>query len=136
MPIKSTLYSHNSDEWETPQALFDEYDSIFDFDLDACATPENAKCSKYYTIKDDGLAQEWRGVVWCNPPYSQVAKWVKKAYESSHRGGHRLLCSYLREPTRNGSMSTYGHTRLRSILSRGVCGSVIQQTMHRFHPWL
>lgn len=58
----NTLYLHNSDEWETPQDLFDDYDAMFDFDLDVCATPENAKCEKFFTKEDDGLTQKWGGL--------------------------------------------------------------------------
>ena len=80
--VKDTLFSHKSDEWETPQWLFDLYNAIYHFDLDACATPQNAKCQKYYTKEDNGLECEWEGSVWCNPPYSEAAKWVEKAVES------------------------------------------------------
>ena len=30
------MFSSKSDEWTTPQALFDELDSEFHFDLDPC----------------------------------------------------------------------------------------------------
>ena len=56
------------------------------FTLDVAATAENALCDKYFTAEDDGLAQDWTGVVWCNPPYSSVARWVEKAYASSLTG--------------------------------------------------
>lgn len=77
------VMTSKTDEWETPQRLFDKYNSIYGFNLDACATPQNAKCKRYFTKEQDGLKQEWRGVVWMNPPYGrQIGKWIKKAYES------------------------------------------------------
>jgi ParB family chromosome partitioning protein len=38
------------------------------------------KAVRYYTIKDDGLKQPWRGNVWLNPPYvaDSVPKFLKK----------------------------------------------------------
>ena len=71
MPISEALYSSKTDMWETPQELFDELDKEFHFDLDVCATPENAKCKRYYTPKQDGLSQPWDGTCWCNPPYGR-----------------------------------------------------------------
>lgn len=50
------------------------------FDLDVAAAPHNAKAPKFYTLEDDGLAQPWTGNVWCNPPYSDLAAWVAKAW--------------------------------------------------------
>lgn len=75
------MFSSKSNEWATPQVLFDKLDREFHFTLDPCATPENAKCKKYYTESDDGLAQDWTNKpVFCNPPYGrEIAKWVKKA---------------------------------------------------------
>ena len=46
---------------ETPKYLFDRISSIFNFSLDACALPENAKCESYYTPEDDGLSKPWWG---------------------------------------------------------------------------
>jgi site-specific DNA-methyltransferase (adenine-specific) len=66
MPTKA-----GSEEWETPQWLFDELNKEFDFTLDACATEANAKCRKFFTKEQDSLKQSWAGeTVWCNPPYS------------------------------------------------------------------
>ena len=71
---------------ETPKYLFDKISSIFNFSLDVCALPENAKCENYYTPKDDGLSKPWMGGVWCNPPYGrEISSWVKKAYEESQK---------------------------------------------------
>ena len=85
---QNVLFSHNSDEWETPQELFDKLDREFHFSLDACASDENHKCDNYYTIEDDGLDKIWDcGAIFCNPPYSQIAKWVEKCYREGQKDG-------------------------------------------------
>lgn len=45
--------------WATPQDFFDKLNEEFHFDLDPCATAENAKCAKYYTKEINGLEQNW-----------------------------------------------------------------------------
>lgn len=84
----SVHFSSKSNEWTTPQYLFDELNDEFNFTLDPCATDENAKCSKYFTIEDDGLSKDWSNdVVFMNPPYGrEIKKWIKKAYEESLNG--------------------------------------------------
>ena len=81
-------YSSKTNEWSTPQDFFDELDKEFNFTLDPCATSENAKCTKYFTVEDDGLKQDWSNdVVFMNPPYGREIKyWVQKAYEESLKG--------------------------------------------------
>ena len=79
------VYSSDSNEWETPQWLFDLLNVEFMFELDPSANDNNAKCDLYYTNCENGLSVPWAPyTVFCNPPYSpwQTAyKWVKKAYE-------------------------------------------------------
>ena len=86
--MNKALLSSNSMEWATPQSFFDELNKEFNFTLDPCATDQNAKCRKYFTKNDDGLAQSWRGeTVFCNPPYGrEIGKWVEKAYNEAKRG--------------------------------------------------
>jgi len=65
MPVKA-----KTTEWETPDYLYKEYDDKYHFDLDAAATPANAKCKKFFTKEDNGLQKSWKGyTVWLNPPY-------------------------------------------------------------------
>lgn len=61
--INNGLFTSNTDLWETPQNFFDIYNLIHDFKLDVCATKDNAKCAKYFTIDQDGLSQDWSGGV-------------------------------------------------------------------------
>ena len=85
--MENVHFSSKTDLWATPQEFFDKYDKIFNFEVDVCATKENAKCDKFFTQEDDGLSQEWEGVCWMNPPYGRdIGKWMKKAYESSLEG--------------------------------------------------
>jgi len=79
------MFSSKSNSWETPQDFFDKLNDEFQFTLDPCASHENHKCSKYYTIEDDGLSKDWsEETVFVNPPYGrEISKWVKKCYEES-----------------------------------------------------
>jgi site-specific DNA-methyltransferase (adenine-specific) len=87
--MNKALLSSNSEEWATPPAFFAALDAEFHFTLDPCATRKNAKCSRFYTIEDDGLTQNWGGQrVFCNPPYGRkIGAWVRKAYEESRKPG-------------------------------------------------
>lgn len=91
MRNQETLFSSNSCDWATPLDFFQQWDEQFHFDLDVCATPENAKCARYFTREDDGLVQDWTGhVCWMNPPYGRgIINWMRKAYESALGGGRR-----------------------------------------------
>lgn len=80
------LFSHQSDEWETPKSIYDELDAEFHFTLDPCATVENHKCETFFTAEQDGLLQDWGGyTVFCNPPYSEIGTWVEKAFRESRK---------------------------------------------------
>lgn len=85
--ITQGLFSSATDEWATPQRLFDDLDAEFHFTLDACATDANAKCERYYTREDDGLLQDWSGeCVWCNPPYGKtIGQWMRKCSEEAKK---------------------------------------------------
>ena len=56
------MFSSATDLWATPQSFFDQLNAEFHFNLDPCATPENAKCRKFFTKEIDGLRQNWGGV--------------------------------------------------------------------------
>lgn len=56
------MFSSSTDLWETPQDFFDHLNAEFNFDVDVCATPDNAKCDIYFTKEQDGLVQSWGGV--------------------------------------------------------------------------
>lgn len=71
-------------ERATPPDVFAWLDRQFRFDLDVCATPENAKCSRYFTRADNGLAQEWGARSFMNPPFGKsIGDWVRKARDTA-----------------------------------------------------
>ncbi|MFW1892137.1 DNA N-6-adenine-methyltransferase [Acinetobacter geminorum] len=76
-----------TDVWATPQSLFDALNLVFNFDLDVCALPENAKCKRYFSPEMDGLKQEWNGTCWMNPPYGrEISLWIDKAVQTANNG--------------------------------------------------
>lgn len=91
-------------DWETPPALFATHDREFGpFTLDVAASAVNAKCRRYFTEQDDGLAQPWAPArVWCNPPYDPqvLGRWVEKAYVESRAGALVVMLIPSRTDTR------------------------------------
>lgn len=78
----SVHFSSATDLWSTPDDFFAKLNQEFSFGLDVCATPENAKCAKFYTREDDGLKQDWYvpglPAVWMNSPYGNPERPCKK----------------------------------------------------------
>lgn len=81
----STGFTHESAsaetvEWYTPEWIFEALGERFD--LDVCAPSGGIPwlpAERYFALPIDGLAQEWVGFVWCNPPYGdEVGRWLLK----------------------------------------------------------
>ena len=90
----SVHFSSRTEEWETPQWLFDYLNQEFRFTLDPCSTDLNAKCAKHFTKQEDGLRQLWADeVVFMNPPYgAAIAQWMKRAHEASVHERATTVC--------------------------------------------
>lgn len=86
-------FSSKTDNWATPDWLFESLNHEFGFTLDACASPENAKCRRFFSKAENGLTQFWENeTVFMNPPYGrEIGKWVRKAFEST-RDGSITVC--------------------------------------------
>ena len=74
-----------TNEYQTPQWLFDHFDRIFNFELDVCASDTNTKCDAYFTMEDimedSALESPWLKANWMNPSDGkEINKWVEKAY--------------------------------------------------------
>lgn len=118
---KDLMFSSNTDLWATPQDFFDGLNEEFQFTLDVCALPENAKCKDYFTPLIDGLSQIWSGRCWCNPPYGRtIGEWVRKAYESTEFGSAEVCVMLLpaRTDTRWFHNYIYGKAEIRFVKGR------------------
>ena len=89
-----SLSSHQSakmknDEWLTPPEIVR---ALGAFDLDPCSPIFRPwpTAANHFNINDDGLAQEWSGRVWLNPPFGREAvKWLRKL--AAHGDGVALV---------------------------------------------
>lgn len=118
--ISKALFSSDSDEWATPQNIYDNLDAEFNFNLDPCATENNHKCDTFYTAEIDGLKQNWGGQrVFCNPPYSNISLWVEKAFRET-RNDNTLVVLLIpaRTDTRYFHDYIYQRAEIRFIKGR------------------
>jgi DNA N-6-adenine-methyltransferase (Dam) len=87
-----TLKSTGSVEWYTPAAYVDAAREVLggiDLDPASCELANRVvRARVFYDRDSDGLAREWRGRVFLNPPYGrQCGEFVAKALDE-HRAGH------------------------------------------------
>jgi len=78
-------------DWLTPPEIIQ---ALGTFDMDPCASQFQPwrTATNQFTIDDDGLglARDWHGRVWCNPPYGPHAeKFLKRM--SEHGNGITLI---------------------------------------------
>jgi DNA polymerase-1 len=71
-------------EWYTPPEILEAARAVLggiDLDPASCEIAQRTvKAARYYTVADDGLAQDWHGRVWLNTPYAAglVGRFVEK----------------------------------------------------------
>lgn len=119
MTISPTLYASRSEEWGTPQAFFDALNAEFHFTLDAAASIENHKCTRF--LSKDGtnaFAVHWplenigvgvanwnadirfHHAIFCNPPYGRtIGAWFAKAREAAKDGATIVMLAHARTDT-------------------------------------
>jgi phage N-6-adenine-methyltransferase len=78
--------------WNTPSVYIEAAREVLGgIDLDPAsngAAQERIKARTFYTADDNGLAHEWRGRVWLNPPYAQplISQFVGKLVREVRAG--------------------------------------------------
>ena len=131
------VFSSQTDEWATPQWLFDELDAEFHFDLDPCATDENHKCEVYFTKETDGLQKNWGGGQYTAIHHmdGKSANGYEKPMRKRRKREQQLSCSPRQGRTQSGFTITFT-AKQKSDSSEGVCASATANMAHRFHQWL
>ncbi len=108
--IIDTMFSSKTDLWATPQEFFDELDAEFHFTLDPCATPENAKCKKFYTRQENGLQKNWGGGELCSAIRRTAGRFTNGSKNVTKNQRNPELRSYYlfpHVPTLGISMSSF-----------------------------
>jgi phage N-6-adenine-methyltransferase len=98
-------------EWFTPEQYIEAARTVMGgIDLDPATHPaaqQTIKAEAFFTTEDDGLAQQWHGRVWLNPPYAQplIGQFVDKLLEE--HGDNRVSQAILL--THNYTDTTWFH---------------------------
>lgn len=134
--VRGAVFSSASDNWPTPQPLFDELAAEFGFVLDPCADRLNHKTPAWFGLdhprrnRRDGLAADWArevrsidpmGAVWVNPPYGRgISAWMAKAAATA-RDGITVVCLV---PARTDTAWFHDHVIDEDALVQFVRGRV------------
>jgi site-specific DNA-methyltransferase (adenine-specific) len=104
------LFSKKSDNWATPEKLYNLLNSEFHFDFDPC--PLNSKF--------DGLTIKWGKTCFVNPPYSNITNFIKKGLEELKKGHSKKLVYLLPARTDTAWFHDYvlGKSAIRFIRGR------------------
>ncbi len=117
--VSAALFASKRTDWETPQELFDGLNAEFRFDLDVCASAENAKCRRFFTVEDDGLTQPWDSVCWLNPPYGRgMERWLRKAFHAAQNGALVVCLVPARTDTRWWHLYVVRSSEIRFLRGR------------------
>lgn len=88
---KSTTKASEKDCAQTPPWFIKSLESLLGetFKLDVCANKATAKGECYYSLDEDGmdgLELPWSKVNWCNPPFSDIKPWLRRASFEAMKG--------------------------------------------------
>jgi hypothetical protein len=76
--------------WLTPPHVIDALGGPGSFDLDPCGFPGHPTAKHAICLPTDGLAAQWFGRVWLNPPYGkETFEWVARL--ADHGNGVALI---------------------------------------------
>ena len=97
MLVKKGVFNlSKKNDWETPPDLFKLGCDFFAHEpqLDVCATAENSLCKYHYNKEINALSKDFDIPFFCNPPFSDLKKWIRKCYleHVKHNVSGLMLC--------------------------------------------
>ena len=100
----------NSNDWMTPNYVYDILDDEFNFDFDPCP----------YKSNFNGLEVEWGNSNFVNPPYDRInkPKFIKKAYEEWLKGKTCVLLIPASTDTKEFHKTIFGNAEIRFVEGR------------------
>ena len=109
--MNRVLFSSQHDNWKTPEALYVSLNDEFKFNFDPCPLAEH--------VLVDGLSVAWGSSTFCNPPYSQIALWIKKGFDEAALGKNVVFLIPSRTDTkcRKGGLNEHSNTHWMYIHS-------------------
>ena len=95
-------YTNNRNDYLTSNPLLEQIWAFvlwtlkkvnnYTFDLDTCCSQRNIPAKHYYIDGEtDGLTADWMKFNYCNPPFNECEKWVKKAVEEQKKGNTTVM---------------------------------------------
>jgi transcriptional regulator with XRE-family HTH domain len=130
----ATSSAHNG--WTTPPEILDKlYDVVGGrFSLDPCSPTADkrrapVRAQVHLTAADDGLAHDWHGTVYCNPPYGRgIGAWTAKCRASVQSCDAQLVIALLpaRSDTTWWHRDVAGHADVFLLRGRLSFGDGIQ----------
>lgn len=80
--FQGKVLGKNSDHYATPKSFYAQLDKKYQFTMDPCP----------YKSTVDGLQIPWSGVVYVNPPYSDIYPWLEKGFRELSRDDRENPC--------------------------------------------
>lgn len=115
------------DNWATPVSVFAQLCEAAKFVpiLDVCASEQNSKCPNYFDAEMNGLKQHWDHPWFCNPPYTDIGPWVKKAITAPESGilllpGNRTGRSWWADLIKDQPVLVFFEGRIKFIAPHGI----------------
>ncbi len=102
--MNKVIWSKKSDHFKSPQWIMDAYADFFD------PCPLNAKF--------DGLHMPWKAFNYCNPPYSEISVWIRKAILESEERRTTIMLLPARTDTKWFHDLLYGKYEIKFIKGR------------------
>ena len=128
-----------NNEWYTPSEYIEAArKAMGSIDTDPASNDianKVVKAEKYYTIETDGLAHDWHGNVWMNPPYSSdlITKFIEKLKEQRRNYEQAIILvnnatetQWFYEIVKIASAVCFPKSRVKFYMPDGKTGAPLQ----------